>query len=88
MCPHGMLRKDALETLKVGRKKMWNLCIIDGTHQCKSLLMKPLGKIFGGIDSVSVAFGENFPLSMDFTFSDGSGSVKYFLAPRVEQDGF
>jgi DNA polymerase III sliding clamp (beta) subunit (PCNA family) len=48
----------------------------------------PLGKVFSSIESVTIAFGENFPLAMDFTFSDGSGSVKYFLAPRVEQEGY
>ncbi len=63
-------------------------CAAPAKSQYSLTYLVPLGKIFGGIDSVTIAFGENFPLAMDFTFSDGSGSVKYFLAPRVEQEGY
>ena len=46
----------------------------------------PLSKVFGNLESVELAFGDNFPLSMNFTFYDGAAEVKYFLAPRIESD--
>ena len=46
----------------------------------------PLSKVFGNLESVELAFGDNFPLSMNFAFYDGAAEVKYFLAPRIESD--
>jgi len=46
----------------------------------------PMAKVFGALDSVSLGFGDNFPLSMTFSFNDGAAEVQYFLAPRVESD--
>ena len=43
-------------------------------------------QIFGNLESVELGFGENYPLSMNFTFHDGAAEVKYFLAPRVESE--
>jgi proliferating cell nuclear antigen len=63
-------------------------CDSPAKSQYSLTYLVPLGKVFNSIESVTIAFGENFPLAMDFTFSDGSGSVKYFLAPRVEQEGY
>ena len=45
-----------------------------------------MSKIFGNLESVELGFGENYPLSMNFTFNDGAAEVKYFLAPRVESE--
>jgi len=46
----------------------------------------PLSKIFGNLQSVEIGFGENYPLSMSFSFHDGAAEIQYFLAPRVEND--
>ena len=46
----------------------------------------PMAKIFGNLESVELGFGENYPLSMNFTFHNGAAEVKYFLAPRVESE--
>ena len=46
----------------------------------------PLSKTFGSLESVNIGFGENYPLSMSFSFHDGAAEVQYFLAPRVEND--
>ena len=48
--------------------------------------LEPLSRRFGPQDSVTIQFGENFPLAMNFTFEDGAAEVDYFLAPRVESD--
>jgi hypothetical protein len=45
-----------------------------------------LSKIFGNLQSVEIGFGENYPLSMSFSFHDGAAEIQYFLAPRVEND--
>lgn len=46
----------------------------------------PISKIMATVESVRLRFGENLPLKIEFDFADGSGSVVYFLAPRVEGD--
>jgi proliferating cell nuclear antigen len=46
----------------------------------------PMAKIFTGLESVELGFGENYPLSMKFNFHDGAADVQYFLAPRVENE--
>lgn len=48
--------------------------------------LEPLSRRFGPQDSVTIQFGENFPLAMNFSFEDGAAEVDYFLAPRVESD--
>ncbi len=45
-----------------------------------------MAKIFGSLEEVSLGFGDNFPLSMKFSFAVGAAEVEYFLAPRVEND--
>jgi proliferating cell nuclear antigen len=47
----------------------------------------PLAKrIESTVDSITVRFGENYPLRLEFDIADGQGKVVYFLAPRVEGD--
>jgi proliferating cell nuclear antigen len=48
--------------------------------------LEPLSRRFGPSDNVTIQFGENFPLAMNFSFEDGAAEVDYFLAPRVESD--
>jgi proliferating cell nuclear antigen len=49
--------------------------------------LQPMAKrIEGIVDSVSVNFGENYPLKMEFEFAGGAGRCVYFLAPRIEGD--
>ncbi|MEC7484182.1 MAG: DNA polymerase sliding clamp, partial [Candidatus Thermoplasmatota archaeon] len=48
--------------------------------------LEPLSRRFGAGDNVTIQFGENFPLAMNFTFENGAAEVDYFLAPRVESD--
>jgi hypothetical protein len=38
------------------------------------------------VDTLELGFGENYPLSINFTFYNGAVEVQYFLAPRVEGD--
>ena len=69
--------KEGLQDLK---------CESPALSQYSLTYLVPLSKIFGSLESVTVSFGENFPLSMDFEFPNDEGTVKYFLAPRVESD--
>ena len=46
----------------------------------------PMAKLMANVDKVTLRFGENFPLRMEYEFNDGAGAVVYFLAPRVEGD--
>ena len=46
----------------------------------------PLNKVVGDVDVMEIGFGENYPLSLNFTFYNGAVEVQYFLAPRVEGD--
>jgi len=46
----------------------------------------PLSKLMSVIDRVTLRFGENFPLKVEYEFADGAGEVVYFLAPRIEGD--
>ena len=48
--------------------------------------LEPLSRRFNAGDNVTIQFGENFPLAMNFSFEDGAAVVDYFLAPRVESD--
>lgn len=47
--------------------------------------MEALFKKLDGVESVALAFGENLPLKMNFSYLDGAISVLFLLAPR--QDG-
>ncbi len=47
--------------------------------------MEALFKKLDGVESVALAFGENMPLKMNFSYLDGAVSVLFLLAPR--QDG-
>ena len=47
--------------------------------------MEALFKRLDGVESVSLAFGENMPLKMNFSYLDGAINVLFLLAPR--QDG-
>ena len=44
----------------------------------------PMAKMMATAESVCMRFGENLPLKIEFSFDNDSGSVVYFLAPRVE----
>jgi len=46
----------------------------------------PLNKVIGDVDTMKIGFGENYPLSLNFSFYNGAFEVQYFLAPRVEGD--
>jgi proliferating cell nuclear antigen len=48
--------------------------------------LHPLNKVVGDVDTLEIGFGENYPLSINFTFYNGAVEVQYFLAPRVEGD--
>ena len=50
--------------------------------------IEDLSRVFRDIESVTLGFGESYPLEINFTFEDGSGAVTYYLAPRVENDGY
>ncbi|CAI8268942.1 MAG: hypothetical protein CMA41_00160 [Euryarchaeota archaeon] len=62
--------------------------VCDGAARSQYSLtyLEPLSRRFGPSDNVTIQFGENFPLAMNFTFEDGAAEVDYFLAPRVESD--
>ena len=62
--------------------------VCDGAARSQYSLtyLEPLARRFGPGDNVTIQFGENFPLAMNFTFEDGAAEVDYFLAPRVESD--
>lgn len=61
-------------------------CPAAARSQYSLTYLLPMAKIFGAVDQVNLAFGENFPLNMTFEFHEGAGHVEYFLAPRVEGD--
>lgn len=61
-------------------------CAAPARSQYSLTYLVPMTKIFGALETVSIGFGENYPLSMNFTFQDGAAEVQYFLAPRVEND--
>ncbi len=69
--------KDELQSLE---------CKEPARSQYSLTYLVPMTKIFGGLDEVTLGFGDNFPLSMTFSFLDGAADVQYFLAPRVESD--
>ena len=46
----------------------------------------PISRLMTVIDRVTLRFGENFPLKIEYEFADGAASVTYFLAPRIEGD--
>ncbi|MDP7329594.1 MAG: hypothetical protein QF612_07150, partial [Candidatus Thalassarchaeaceae archaeon] len=46
----------------------------------------PLSKSMAVNDRVTLRFGDNFPLKVEYEFADGAGQVVYFLAPRIEGD--
>ncbi len=46
----------------------------------------PLSKLMAINDRVTLRFGDNFPLRVEYEFADGAGQVVYFLAPRIEGD--
>ena len=47
--------------------------------------LQPLArKLENIVDSVTINFGENYPLKLEFEFAGGSGRCVYFLAPRIE----
>ena len=48
--------------------------------------LHPLNNVVGDVDTLELGFGENYPLSISFTFYNGAVEVQYFLAPRVEGD--
>lgn len=49
--------------------------------------LQPMAKrIEGIVESVTVNFGENYPLKLEFEFVGGAGRCIYFLAPRIEGD--
>ncbi len=62
--------------------------VCDGAARSQYSLtyLEPLSRRFGAGDNVTIQFGENFPLAMNFTFENGAAEVDYFLAPRVESD--
>lgn len=61
-------------------------CTAPARSQYSLQYLVGMAKIFGSLDEVSLGFGDNFPLSMNFSFYDGAAEVQYFLAPRVESD--
>jgi proliferating cell nuclear antigen len=69
--------KDELQSLE---------CKEPARSQYSLTYLVPMTKIFRGLDEVTLGFGDNFPLSMTFSFLDGAADVQYFLAPRVESD--
>ena len=69
--------KDELQSLE---------CKEPARSQYSLTYLVPMTKIFGVLDEVTLGFGDNFPLSMTFSFLDGAADVQYFLAPRVESD--
>ena len=62
------------------------VCDNPARSQYSLTYLEPLCRRFGPTDNVTIQFGENLPLAMNFTFEDGAGEVDYFLAPRVESD--
>ena len=69
--------KDELQSLE---------CANPARSQYSLTYLVPMAKVFGPLETVEVGFGENYPLSMKFSFNDGAANVQYFLAPRVEND--
>ena len=69
--------KDELQSLE---------CENPARSQYSLTYLVPMAKVFGPLETVEVGFGENYPLSMKFSFNDGAANVQYFLAPRVEND--
>ena len=73
----GTFQKEVFETLREGRKKMRNLCILGGPNQGKSLLLKPLALIFrayvrpdGGTYQLENILGKEVVFLNDFEFDD------------------
>tara|TARA_B100000459_G_C8521065_1_gene176174 strand:- start:8 stop:748 length:741 start_codon:yes stop_codon:yes gene_type:complete len=74
-------------TVAFDKEELQNLeCEGPARSQYSLTYLVPLSKTFGGLESVNIGFGENYPLSMSFSFHDGAAEVQYFLAPRVEND--
>lgn len=46
----------------------------------------PISKLMSVVDSVTLRFGDNFPLKIEYEFANGAADVTYFLAPRIEGD--
>ncbi len=43
-------------------------------------------KAVSSAQNITLEFGNDFPVSMDFTFADSKGKVSFLLAPRIEND--
>jgi len=70
-------QKDELQSLE---------CKKPSSSQYSLGYLHPLNKVLSGLETVEIGFGENYPLSLNFTFHDGAVEAQYFLAPRIESD--
>ena len=48
--------------------------------------LQPLNKVIGRVETLEIGFGENYPLAINFAFHDGAVEVKYFLAPKINDE--
>lgn len=64
--------------------------VIDGTAagDAESIFsidyLKPISKVFGSDDEVTMELGEEFPVKMHFEFANGAGDGTFMLAPRIQ----
>jgi proliferating cell nuclear antigen len=72
-----MYTKDEVQELK---------CDGAVSSQYSLTYLLPISRLLSVIDSVTLRFGDNFPLKIEYEFANGAANVTYFLAPRIEGD--
>jgi proliferating cell nuclear antigen len=45
-----------------------------------------MSKAVGKASEIAIDIGRNIPLKMRFDIADGNGTIRYLLAPRIEQE--
>jgi proliferating cell nuclear antigen len=77
--------------LELLKDQLIDISRTDGkTDEVKSLFslefLLEMSKAVGKAPEIAIDIGRNIPLKMRFDIADGNGTIRYLLAPRIEQE--